>query len=486
MTVTVPESPVLVTLRDVELMRVGEWDISTGMFYATPDILAQAVAALECPAVRNPIIKFGHTDPRASGDGEPAAGYITNIALADNGSTLTSDWCGMPKWFADVLPSAYPDRSVEGEYDHVCQLGHTHPFVLTGVALMGTARPGIGTLESLNLRTVAEAYGVAAAERGSGVPVVLPMKAGSAMAAATISAQATTTDLMQQFYDQPAVEQNWWIWIEEVFIDPAQVIAEDGSDSTLWSYDYTVDAEGVFTFSDPKQVLRTYVAASARKPAVAFASMQESRPAAHAALAARKAFASAETTGTEPENNPESTPDNEEGKSTMALTDELRTRLGITDENADETTILGALDEALNTAAADTDVAAGAGQPAPEPPGTIRVDAATFEQLRADAESGRLARAEQISARRSSLVDAAVRAGKIAPASREGWSSYLSAGNADMQAAAEKQLNELPAGTIPTSLIGHGQNEPGTVTASAPVSGWVVPTGVRAGNQAND
>lgn len=172
--VTVPSAPPLARIHGVELMRTGQWDISTGRVEFTSKDLAAAVGALNCPAVRRPVLKLGHTDARF--DGQPAVGWVDNIATTDNGHTLVGDYVGMPGWLGQVIASAYPDRSIEGVYDYRCQLGHTHPFVLTAVALLGVTAPGIGTLSSL--QDVAALYGVAAADddlggRGTAVQVTV-------------------------------------------------------------------------------------------------------------------------------------------------------------------------------------------------------------------------------------------------------------------------------------------------------------------------
>lgn len=157
-----PDAP-LARRDGVELIRTGRWQISTGEWTATREDLVAAVAALSCPAVRKPILKIGHTDERFTpGDGEPAIGWIDGMRLADGGHTLIGDYVGMPAWLDQVMASAYPDRSVEGVYNYRCQLEHTHPFVLTGVALLGVTPPGVGTLKSL--ADVQALYGLAAAE----------------------------------------------------------------------------------------------------------------------------------------------------------------------------------------------------------------------------------------------------------------------------------------------------------------------------------
>ena len=71
----------------MELARTGQWSASTGVSTITRDDLTAAVAAMGCPAVREPVIKLGHTDPRF--DGQPAIGRVTNLAVVNAGKW----WC---------------------------------------------------------------------------------------------------------------------------------------------------------------------------------------------------------------------------------------------------------------------------------------------------------------------------------------------------------------------------------------------------------
>lgn len=185
-----PASVELANIPGVELIRTGSWPISTGQWTVSAEDLVAAVAALNCPAVRKPRLKIGHVDPRfnAAGvggpamDGEPAVGWVDNLRVADNGQSLVGDYTGVPGWLGAVMASAYPDRSVEGFHAYRCQLNHTHPFVLTGVALLGVTPPGVGTLKSLS--DVARLYGVDAAEVPEGaVPVAATFSGGPVAAA---------------------------------------------------------------------------------------------------------------------------------------------------------------------------------------------------------------------------------------------------------------------------------------------------------------
>lgn len=138
-----------------------------------------------------------------------------------------------------------------------------------------------------------------------------------------------------------------------------------------------------------------------------------------------------------------------QGGSAVAFSDEqltdLRARLGIA-EDADEATILAAIDELAVAAEADPDPA-----PAPLPEGIVPIDAAQLEQLRADAAAGREARDEQVKARRTALVQAAVKDGRIAPARAEHWENQLAA-----DPGAEAVLAQLAPGLVPVedTLIG--------------------------------
>jgi hypothetical protein len=72
----------------------------------------------------------------------------------------------VPEWLGEVMASAYPNRSIEGYRDYQCQQGHTHPFAITGLALLGVTPPGVGTLSSLE--DIAALYDVAAAQGPGG------------------------------------------------------------------------------------------------------------------------------------------------------------------------------------------------------------------------------------------------------------------------------------------------------------------------------
>ena len=134
----------------------------------------------------------------------------------------------------------------------------------------------------------------------------------------------------------------------------------------------------------------------------------------------------------------------------MDLTEEIRALLGMA-QDAEVT------EEALATLAEWRDKAK-----ASAAAGTVAVDSATLDQLRADAAAGRAARDAQIVAARESLVDAAIADGRIPPARRGHWIDALAADHDGMAAA----LNAMPKGLIP---VGEpiGYENDGSVNAAA-------------------
>ena len=81
---TVPVTPVLATVAGVELGSVGYWNISNiDNWHPTATDMASAIAALDCPAVRRPVLKFGHTGE--PGEGDPCIGLIDNMRLTEDG-----------------------------------------------------------------------------------------------------------------------------------------------------------------------------------------------------------------------------------------------------------------------------------------------------------------------------------------------------------------------------------------------------------------
>lgn len=481
--VTVPAAPPLARINRVELMHAGTWSASTGVHTFTLGDFHAAVAALDCPAVRRPVLKLGHTDPRF--DGEPAVGWIDNLAVDENGLTVVGDYVGMPGWLGQVIASAYPDRSIEGQWHFVCQIGHTHPFVLTAVALLGVQPPAIGTLQSL--QDVAALYGVAASSEppSTGVPVAVTVRASEEPEMpnprpVTVAASVSVEDVRREYYDKAP----WSYWITEVHLDPLELIVNDDDSGKRFRVPVDVTGEDSFTFGEPVEVLIRYIdkptdtaTVSAAAGPIVFASRGESRPgSAPVALAADEPEqASAEepsvnTPGGTPElpaAEPEPTPDPKEDLVSADLS-AVRSRLGLpddTDEAAVTAAVLAALDQqspaepdtALDDLV-DTDepekalvAAAPVAASSPKlPAGVVTIDETTLADLRRNAMLGAAAHERQRTADRDTAITDAVQLGKIPPARVEHWTKAWEADPDGTKAT----LSALEAGLVPVALTG--------------------------------
>jgi hypothetical protein len=244
--------PALVTLPNVDLVAAGTWNLSSGEATFTPEDLASAVEAAQCPAVGAPVIKLGHTDPRF--DGEPSVGRVTNMAVS--GAKVTGDLAGMPGWLGAVLGSAYPSRSIEGAWDFKCQIGHVHPFVITALALLGVAMPGVGVLGGLE--DVAALYGLTDVQAAVGEPREQwrLYVAGGAMAGKALAAGVTVEDVRRAYYEQS--DTPWSYWISEIQMDPPQLIVSDDATAKTYRVPLTIKG-GAITFGTAQEVEVEYV-----------------------------------------------------------------------------------------------------------------------------------------------------------------------------------------------------------------------------------
>lgn len=458
MTIDVPQAPALATRRSVELVQAGQWNLSTGQVTFTSGDLASAVAALDCPAVRRPVLKLGHVDPRF--DGEPAVGWVDNVALADSGNTIVGDYVGMPAWLGDVIASAYPDRSIEGCFDFRCQLGHTHPFVLTAVALLGVMAPGVGTLESL--QDVAALYGVvnAASHPGQTVAVTIHASKEDPMPnprPAQVAAGVSSEDVRRAYYEAAPYS----VWICEMQLEPLQLITVDDESGQYARVPIVLGGDTV-TFGESVPVVIEYVDKPQGQQTAAsvlvFASRAESRPEQTPVPAGTPETPQdairriAQASGLEPadEADPQTPPAEPDGETQeegepMALDKGLRERLGLADD-ADDDAILAAVDALRETdTAEDEDTTEDAPAPPALPEGVRMIDEAKLLELQQQAAEGVAARAQQLTESRDRALDDAVRAGKFPPARRDHWAKYY---DADPDGA-KQALASLAAGLVP-------------------------------------
>jgi hypothetical protein len=453
--VEVQSAPALATVAGVELGTAGYWDISNIKdWHPTSEDFAAAIAALDCPAIRRPVLKFGHVAPM--GEGDPTIGNVDNLRLTDDGQTLVGDFVGVPAWLAEsdsegrsVFASAYPDRSGEWFFDHQCSLGHTHPFVLRAVALLGVWEPGIATLESLY-----DLYSKA------------PEKETAMAKAATVALAGTTADQVRKAYYE--AEPDWYLWIREMYVDPMELIVQNDRDDSLERVPYTVSGEGEVAFGEGQPVRVEYVAAraAAEKPVVAYASRTEARPAAAAAPPDTSAAQAEETEGKE--------------GAMPTLKEGLAQKLGIAADADDETT-LKALDDALaktvvnNVTVTEPDgaqselenpaqVAAAA-----QKLGLTVLDEETARTLRADASAGREALSRIQRESDEKVVKAAISEGKIPPA-RE--AHYLGLMERDRDGTTAWLASVPKEAAVPLTELGHSTEPVENVTENPTYKNW--------------
>lgn len=147
--------------------------------------------------------------------------------------------------------------------------------------------------------------------------------------------------------------------------------------------------------------------------------------------------------------NPSVVPE-KKGTDMSELINGLRDRLGIpADADLNDDQLLAAVDEALAKRAESPSE-----HPAPQerdlPEGAEVIDSEVLAQLRAEAENGRAARAELDAARRSQIVDDAIRAGKFGPSRRDAWLNALEVD----EAGAIADLERLTPGLVPVVQAG--------------------------------
>jgi hypothetical protein len=485
-----------VTVKDVELVSAGmQWPSAGGPVTLTLEDIQDCVRAGEDSLITPARLKIGHTDPRFADpddpghdpfyDGEPAFGSIANMRLTNDGATATGDYVYVPKWLADGLPSAFPSRSIEGAYtidkgpggeltarwDVETPGGKKYTFVLTACSLLGVQAPAVKDLEDLQFR-LTEGRGVIVTgdPEAGGVPIAVSMGAVEG----SVSLEADVDKVLDVFYTDFCVDDQYWWWARAVRVDPNVIIADD-DEGSLWSVPIQTDADQDVTFGTPSRVLQTFTPAPEAKAVLAAAAMET-----RAKGRTVKAFAAREQTvpserkdrpqgggGTSANNSHmdfselsaeqrtalcsrlDLAEDATDEQITTALTEtpepgtetEEKTEEETTETSTEETTEETKTEEETSTETSET---------------TTPVDSTVLSQLQDDAAAGRAARDQQVAAHRESVLSTALKDGKITPASKSAWASKLKAA----PEATEAELAALPTGLVPVDEQGHGGHSP--------------------------
>jgi hypothetical protein len=455
--------PNLVTIPNVPIVSVGEdWPAMTGPATFTRDDLLSMVAATDDPGVPTPKLKLtASQDTHGTPITEPAFGRVTNLRFDEATQTVFGDYEGVPAWLAEVLPVAYPNRSVETYGGFKTATGGYHKAVIGAVQLLGVEWPGCTVLSDLPLY-----YG---AEKPETVQVNLK---GGRMG--RVQASFPVEDVRRAYYSELDSQGNFSWWIKAILLEPNQLVVEDEWEGKLYTVDFNVSGDSV-SFGDPSPVKIEYVPIP-------------EAPAAAASIAAagflydKKVAASYQTAR---ESGREVKLKKEEGGEGM--TDDQRKALakkyGLPEDATVEQVQTKMVEDAMGSlepAADDTqplEIPILQQQPATTPAPTVgnestgtealpvaassgltvTMDRGRAEQLERDAQLGREARLAQVKNEASSLVEAAVVDGRIAPASRADWMAAIFDEKGCRIVESEAQvLAGLGKGRIPVDERGAG------------------------------
>lgn len=396
--VTASEGNGMADRHGIEIARVGNWELASGPLTVTQKMLADAAErATAAGANFRAPIKLGHTDERF--DGEPAMGWLNNLRVEGDGddAVLKGDISGMPEWLAEVEPTAYPDRSVEG------LVYGEDGFEVTGLALLGVTPPGMSTIKSL--RDLPAALGVE-----QPLPIAASFKASGEEMRAAESVSSTP-----------------WSNFSASDYTPAQykaaclIVTGDGSTKDMCSLpirepDGTLNRNGVAAAAGR---LKQTDASPSAKAAAAKVLLNIYRNTLHAAAPADvKELAGISASGPSSPAEPPVQPP--KGADEMSDTDKgLRERLGLP-EDADDDVVNAKVDELLELATKPEPPKA---EPPAVPAGSVVINSDALEELKIAASAGQEARKVQLLQERDETIGRAIKAGKIAPARKDHWAT---------------------------------------------------------------
>lgn len=423
-----PDVVELVTVPNVELIEIGTWQTATGEWTWTVDDLQAAVAAYDDPAYNTPILKLGHVPIR--GVEWPSVGRVENVRLNAERTTLIGDLAGVPKWLADSMPSAFPRRSIEGEFGLRTATGTKHKFALTALSLLGETEPAISTLEDVKSLYTDGGVLTASADESSGRVTLTRNATGDLprVTPAIVVAAVSVDELREAFYEtQP---NGSWAWIRECYVGDDAFIIVDNDEGDLYRIPWS-EADGSITFGTPAKVVIEYVPAPAG----------DGEPEGGLVLLSRDPIPATR----------------KKVEASMPLTEEQLTEIGLPADATDEQVIdhlAGiAAHLALNPPAPEN--APSTGLDLPE--GVTVIEEATLEDLRVAAGRGSEAHETLRRQTRDAYLSDAVKAGKFPPARLEYWRSYY---DRDETGAREFIDKVEASGVVPVTSLGHaGEGE---------------------------
>ncbi len=260
-------------------------------------------------------------------------------------------------------------------------------------------------------------------------------------------------------------EDTYWWWACSVRVDPDEVIADD-AEGNLWSIPFTTDGEDTVTFGTPVRVRETFVPVAAADGVAATAVVSRR---------SQRVLASQLAKPEKPaRDNPAAARPQQEEEPVPLDIAALRSRLGLSDEQLPDDATEEQINAALAVEPETTEVENSEAEPETETTETgtaasertVTLDRSQYEQLTRNAEAGATARREQLSAALDVEADAAVKDGRITPASRAEWRAAIDPGEnpdaaATARAEAEKTaLASLTPGRVPVTGERGKQNGP--------------------------
>lgn len=424
--------PDLVDIKDVELVREGVYDLMTGPVSFTRGRLETAVAN---STSRAPRIKISFDDVHAAGSpNAPSLGNVADMRLVEDGDVLTirGDLVGVPKTLADIMPSAYPTRSIEAS-------AKGDDMTITALELLGITAPGVHDIEDLRKLYDGETELALAAA----APVE---DANGDTFTVALAAAINLDDLRSAFYERQRGTgpfggpfEDWWV--DEIHMDPNELIVKNGA--AAYRVPWTVDADRSFTFDDPVEVVVQFVdkVSASAGPVVAYRAAASARP-----------NHTQEESVMDPKHLRESI-----GLAEDASDEDVTAKLAELNARPDETKV----EEQLAAAKADALKEAKKDVKPEVPDGFTMVSTEDLESLKASGAAGVKALEKQESEEDERILASGAAKGKYGPATRD----KLAAAMKKDRAQTREFIESLPDGVVPVTET--GGDAPEDIAASA-------------------
>ena len=462
------EGPALVTIPNVEIVSTGTYSLASGEHTFTKTELAAAVAAQGDPATRPPRLKIGHESLDVLGaSGEPSFGKVVGMRLSDDGETILGDYVGVPEWLANIMPTAYPSRSIEADVMAETASGQTHDLLIDAVALLGVVAPGVSTLKDLE-----PLYG---SEQPEGVTINAKQHIAASVAepkekivlvpgkerGVRLFASTDIDTVRYAYYETPECG-DWW-WIREIELEPNALIVDRDGDGLI-RVPFTINGDSI-EFSEAVEVKIEYVpveadasvTASRGQSVAVYASRDDSRP---------KTNEEDQVELTEDQLKSLGLPEDASQEQVDARIKELADAAEADDANSggdDDEQNEGGDDDEDDESGDDDDTEA-KNKP------TVEVDREAFETVQAQAKAGADIAAKAAEKEKEDTITGAIRAGKFGPSSKGAYEKLWD----NDPVGTKKTIDAMAADVIPVEQRGAGGSSESIAASDYPME-WLTP-----------